>query len=513
MSPHLDAGVVHELALKEGVCVRPLLHRVTDRETGEHTVVVMPCRSVRESRCPNCAEAARRLRMQQCSEGWHLDHEPELADEPDPSDQDDPAENADESAPEVDEQAPRRTRSTRRRDDLGDLPLKPAEPRTIGAVFEGKNGRTYRPSMFVTLTLPSYGGIARGRGVPTDPTRYDYRTAALDALHFTKLLDRWIQNLRRCAGFKVQYFGAIEAQRRLAAHFHVALRGAVPRSTLRAVTRATYAQVWWPPMDEPVYTDKVPAWDGVDYMDPDTEVPLTTWDEAMRRLDEDPEARPAHTLAFGRQVDVKGLLGGTPDADRTVRYLAKYLTKSVAETYTQPDVFDATYEAHIDRLHDQVRYLPCSPVCANWLRFGVQPKDPGPGLCPGQCSSPAHDRENLGIGGRRIQVSRGWSGKTLSDHRADRAAVVRQVLEAAGYNPHEADRMSTETLADDGSPKYHWQTVHLPPEKASEAIIQSVFERRRWRNEYDRAKTAVMSNAPPVDGNSAIELITEGVRT
>ena len=78
MSPHLDPGVVHELALKEKVCVRPILHRVTDRETGAMTVVVMPCRSTRESRCPSCADAARRLRMQQCAEGWHLDHEPEL---------------------------------------------------------------------------------------------------------------------------------------------------------------------------------------------------------------------------------------------------------------------------------------------------------------------------------------------------------------------------------------------------------------------------------------------------
>ena len=32
------------------------------------------------------------------------------------------------------------------------------------------------------------------------------------------------------------------------------------------------------------------------------------------------------------------------------------------------------YEGHIDRLHDEVRWLPCSPACANWLRYGVQPK-------------------------------------------------------------------------------------------------------------------------------------------
>ena len=45
------------------------------------------------------------------------------------------------------------------------------------------------------------------------------------------------------------------------------------------------------------------------------------------------------------------------------------------------------------------------------------------------CPSKAHSRECLGIGGRRVQVSRHWSGKTLREHRADRAEVVRQVLE------------------------------------------------------------------------------------
>jgi hypothetical protein len=43
----------------------------------------------------------------------------------------------------------------------------------------------------------------------------------------------------------------------------------------------------------------------------------------------------------------------------------------------------------------------------------------------------AHDRENLGIGGRRVLVSREWSGKTPSEHRADRATVVREALLSA----------------------------------------------------------------------------------
>src|SRR3712207_9377845 len=93
---------------------------------------------------------------------------------------------------------------------------RPVENRSLGQVFTAADGKTYRPSMFVTVTLPSYGKVTPFTGVPMNSAAYDYRRAALDALHFSKLVDRWVQNLRRCAGYKVQYFGAVEAQRRLA---------------------------------------------------------------------------------------------------------------------------------------------------------------------------------------------------------------------------------------------------------------------------------------------------------
>ena len=89
----------------------------------------------------------------------------------------------------------------------------PMDDGTIGRVYEASDGKTYRPSMFLTLTLGSYGRV-RGDGTPVDPGGYDYRRAALDARHFPKLVDRFWQNLRRCAGYRVQYFATIEAQRR-----------------------------------------------------------------------------------------------------------------------------------------------------------------------------------------------------------------------------------------------------------------------------------------------------------
>jgi hypothetical protein len=244
-----------------------------------------------------------------------------------------------------------------------------------------------------------------------------------------------MQNLRRCAGFLVQYFGAIEPQRRLAPHIHLAIRGAIPRDVLRAVTRATYLQLWWPQFEEPVYVDALPWWDRESSVsrDPETGFPLPTWQAALDALDEDGE--PVVVMRFGTQVDIKGIIAPSADADRSVRYLAKYLTKSVTDTYSDAEHPDSRYEAHIDRLHRELVFLPCSPECANWLRYGVQPRDAGPGLIPGMCASRSHDRENLGIGGRRVQVSRAWSGKTPREHRADRAAVVREVLAEAGIEP------------------------------------------------------------------------------
>src|SRR4026207_322905 len=81
----------------------------------------------------------------------------------------------------------------------------------------------------------------------------------------------------------------------------------------------------------------------------------------------------AHVMRFGAQTDMRGIIAPSPDADRAVRYLVKYLTKSVAETYADPDAANVELERRIDRLHAELRFLPCSPGCANWLRYGIQP--------------------------------------------------------------------------------------------------------------------------------------------
>ena len=487
--------VAREYAAKQAVCVRPVLRQVTDRETDEVHKLAVPCGSTRDSLCSPCAEKARRLRMQQCAEGWHLEEDPLP---PSAQNGDDDEADDEPGASGENKRTSRRTRSTRRCSGTEDLPRLPVENRSVGQTFVTPDGSTYRPSMFVTLTLGSYGKVISGRpgvavpgvGTPLHPERYDYRRAALEALHFPKLFDRWMQNLRRCAGYRVQYFGAIEPQRRLAPHMHVAMRGAIPREVIRTVTRATYLQLWWPSFDEPVYVDEVPAWDprAECYRDPDDARALPTWEGALDALDADPEARPALMMRFGSQVDIKGIIAPSKDADRSIRYLAKYLTKAVSETYSNPEHPDPAYEAHIDRLHAEVLYLPCSPQCANWLRYGIQPKDPGPGLVPGMCPSKAHDRENLGVGGRRVQVSRAWSGKTLKEHKADRATVVREVLAAAGVDAPESNRLAADVLAEDGRPRFIWEEIPISEADYVETVLATVVQAQRWRAEYEAAK-------------------------
>src|SRR5699024_3541312 len=118
-----------------------------------------------------------------------------------------------------------------------------------------------------------------------------------------------------------------------------------------------------------------------------------------------------HTVRFGTQIDSQWFLPDTPRSDRRIGYLTKYLTKSIATTY-DPEQANPRLREHLDRLTEHTRWLPCSTECANWLRYGIQPDQAAPEMTPGQCPRAAHDGENLGYGGRRVLVSRQWSGKT-----------------------------------------------------------------------------------------------------
>lgn len=553
--------VAVDAAIEAGVCIRPHALRRTDLTTGETTIVDTPCGSTLASVCPPCADRARRLRAQQCRDGWHLAHDLDLTPAPSTRTQRDltveraqitaelhAAEQAGdqllaaalaESLAEVDQaiadagvrgrldpgrSAGRRARSTRRRQDTPDLPVRPSNGSTLGRVFtDPKNGRAFRPSLFVTLTLPSYGRIRAEEGTPADPSTYDYPRAARDALHFAKLLDRFTQNLRRVAGYDLQYFAAIEPQRRLAPHAHFAIRGTLPRATVRQVVAATYHQVWWPPTEHVVYDgDRHPVWDpdtGHEggFVDPDTRIPLPTWDQALDAIGPDDE--PQHLIRPGTQIDIQGVLAGTPQADQCIGYLVKYLTKSLGDNLTTTPTGNdhdqdrdrdedhdqgseqgddagraARWAAHRDRLADALRHEPCSPTCPNWLRYGVQPKNPKPHARPGACRGKAHKPTHLGHAGRRVLVSRKWTGKTLTDHRADRRNHVHQVLglpDPLTTNPHSG----TGTR-----PVIAWENARptdpdVPP--LSRRLLLAIAQRHRWRTEYRAARDHPPGTAPP----------------
>ena len=92
----------------------------------------------------------------------------------------------------------------------------------------------------------------------------------------------------------MQYFAAIEPQRRLAPHAHIALRGPLSRAELRQIIAATHHQVWWPNTDEVRFISGcLPVWDEVRsrHVGPATGELLTAWDDALDAITEQDEPR------------------------------------------------------------------------------------------------------------------------------------------------------------------------------------------------------------------------------
>ncbi len=121
--------------------------------------------------------------------------------------------------------------------------------------------------------------------------------------------------------------------------------------------------------------------------------------------------------------------------------------------------------------------------------------------------SKAHDREHLGLGGRRVLVSRQWTGKTLTDHRADRAEVIRQTLAAAGVEMDDQNALSAHT-DDDESPRFIWH----PSGPATKTCPRT---RKSWPTHHKThplaqavrgsQTTARDGTGPPTDSNSATD--------
>jgi replication initiator protein RepSA len=402
MAAPLARQVVRDLAAEHGACLRPVQLRCTEIDTGHVEQVLIPCGHTLASVCPSCAERARILRAAQCREGWHLDQEPVINPNPATEEQRDlitdraEAQEArdllagagldvgelDEQIGELDEEIavsgmrgsvlparPRHHRSTRRRQDAAPLPRRPVSARTVGKTYATPDGKTFRPSLFVTLTCPSYGRVGED-GAPADPDTYDYQRAARDALHFAALFDRFIQNLRRYTGYDLQYFAAIEP-------------GAASPRTSTSPSAA--------PSPAPNSARSSP--------------PPTTRSGGH-------QPRPSGTAAGSCQC---GMSTPAPTSTRT----------------------------------------------------------PARSCRPG--TRPSTRREYLGYAGRRVLVSRKWSGKTLADHRADRRTWLTSALGLPATDPR----------------RYSWEPVkpgdpdHMPN---GQRLLHVVADRIQWQTALAEAR-------------------------
>lgn len=194
-------------------------------------------------------------------------------------------------------------------------------------------------------------------------------------------------------------------------------------------------------------------------------------------------------------IDLRGIEAGTKHAERAIKYATKYLTKDLVD---QTLIRSEAQRAHADRLHQELSVLPCSPRCANWLLYGVQPDNAKPDLIPGRCRGKVHQRATLGCTGRRVLVSRNWSGKTLTDHRLDGRDWFRAVT--AGLLDDQADTVNNTPPAEKGRYRYMAARRHdRDVDALAEPILRSIAARQRAREALRaaRADPAAAGRAAP----------------
>jgi hypothetical protein len=105
---------------------------------------------------------------------------------------------------------------------------------------------------------------------------------------------------------------------------------------------------------------------------------------------------------------------------------------------------------------------------------------------PGRCNGKAHRRSSLGLPGRRVLMSRKWTGKTLPDHRGDREQFVRQLLADAGISKPARDPARVAIFKCEPGDRA------IPAR--DELIMRAVAQRVIWRTEYNKA---LLAAGPP----------------
>ena len=331
--------------------------------------------------------------------------------------------------------------------------------------------------MFLTLTLPSYGTVHDG--VPVDPDRYDYRRAALDALHFPKLVDRFWQNLRRCAGYKVQYFAAVEPQHRLAPHLHAAVRGAIPRATIRQVVRPPTPRCGGRPSTRPS-TCTAPRCGPAPTTSTPTPAPPcppgTTLSPAI------PDDQPAHVMRFGTQLDMAGHHRPL-SRRRPGRPLPHQIPGQVHRRHlhrrrrTQPGVRrarrPAAHRAPLAAVQRALRQL--AP-----LRRPTQRRRPRHARRPVQLRKPTTGKTSASAAAASSSPGNGPARPSASTKPTGPPSSAKPCSTPASSPPRSNGSPPTVTLPD-GRPRFVWTDTKTDPQTYARVILATVARTARWR--------------------------------
>lgn len=149
--------------------------------------------------------------------------------------------------------------------------------------------------------------------------------------------------------------------------------------------------------------------------------------------------------------------------------------------------------AHYDTLHAALRHVPCSPRCAVWLRYGIVPKGASDKTVPGRCKGKAHRRDTLGLPGRRVLVSRRWSGQNPPGPQGRSGGVRSATLAAVGITKPDTTHLRI-TPVEPGDPS-------APPR--DHLIMTAIAQRTRWRAQYTNGLLA--ASPPGAQDASAIQ--------
>ena len=276
---------------------------------------------------------------------------------------------------------PRRHRSTRRRQDAAPLPRRPVSPRTVGKTYTAPDGKTFRPVDVRHADLPELRPGHRGR-TPADPDTYDYqprRPGRAALRRAVRPVHPEPAPVRRLRPPVLRRHRTAAAARPARAHrdprHHLPRRA--PRGHRRDLPPGLVAL-----HQRPSSTTATACRSGTSTPGPTSTRTPAKCSRPGTRPSTPSATRTSRSTWPGsaQRFDAQGVLAGSRDASRCIGYLTKYLTKHLGDCHQASTDAQADHAA---RLADALRYEPCSPTCANWLRYGIQPKNARPGLRPG----------------------------------------------------------------------------------------------------------------------------------